>query len=615
MHEARDSESVPAGATRPAGFRDPWTWAVLLAAVPLLLKCAGTPAGEPVAEDFDFLRHALLTDQRSLLDGGGSLSFWRPLAHQLYYLTLGPLVLSAPGVVAAIHAAFLAGGALLLYRALRGSWSGPAAAAAAAFPLLAESTRTLVAWPTQFVDVGLYFFSVLALHERAAGRLPTALAALAAALLCKEVAIVTGVLLAFWPGASGRSHSRWLIGAGAVLVAWAIAFVWVRQHAGLTLPHGLESDARLLATPIPQRLWWAVGSSSRAIMSLALRPDRWDLVAALGAVAITGAAVLAFAGRAAARARMRAALPWTLWGLAWFALASAAVAAIFPIWQPNRSHFGSVGLAIAAVATLQAAAPALVGALVALRLALLLLAPGAVTTIEQDPPDRGAFMDFQRLSRLQRLMREIRTALRERYPSLPHGTSFVQHNLPRAAEYALGGSHALQVWYRDTTLSWVRFADFKRGRGPEPTAMVAFEPLRRRQISFVEPGAARALLEAVAFSEAQRYSEALVWVARAESALTDTNARVIRSSAAAVRAMALAGTGRLPEAEAEAERSVRLYPRNSDANFLLGLFRFSRGRLAEAEAHLDVAIAAMPGDSLMLATRERVRAARRSAPR
>lgn len=596
--------------------RDPWAWLVLLGVLPLALKLAGAPVGEPVAEDFDFLRRALLTGDRSLLDGGGSLSFWRPLAHQVYYQALGPLILAAPRAVAAIHLALLAGGGLLLYRALRPTWSGGAAAAAATFPLLAESTRTIVAWPTQFVDLGLFFFSALALHERAAGRLASGLAALAAALLCKEVAIVTGLLIAFWPaGAGGRARVRWLAGAGAVVLAWGLAFVWVRAHAGLTLPHQLETDPRLLATPIVERLLWALRNSLRAAVSLALRPGPRDALGAAGVGAVGAAALIALALRPGARARVRPALAWAGWGLAWFGLASATLAAIFPLWQPNRGQFGSVGLGIAAVALLEAAGPALVAAMVAVRLALLLIAPPAVAVIEHDPPDRGAFMDFERLSRLERLMREMRTALRARYPRLPPGSSLVQHNLPRASEYALGGSNALQVWYRDTTLRWTRFADFEAGRGPEPLALVAFEPFQPKPISFVEPAAARALLRAVAMTESGRQEEALAWAARAESTLTDPNARVIRSSAAAVRANALAGTGRLAEAEAEATRSIGLYRRNGDANFLLGVIRFSQGRLEDAEAHLGVALEGMPGDSLTLAMLERVRAARRTPAR
>lgn len=74
--------------------------------------------GEPAAEDFDFLHRALFHGMGSLLDGGGSQAFWRPLAHQVYYATLGRLALSHPGVLAGIHALLLALGALLVYRAL-----------------------------------------------------------------------------------------------------------------------------------------------------------------------------------------------------------------------------------------------------------------------------------------------------------------------------------------------------------------------------------------------------------------------------------------------------------------------------------------------------------------
>lgn len=602
-------------AEQPAGFSRefPWALAVVLGVLPLALKLLGSVPGEPVAEDFDFLRRALLTSDRSLLDGGGSQSFWRPLSHQLYYLALGPLILRAPGVVAALHLALLAAGALLLYRALRPAWPGWAAAAAATFPLLAESTRTIVAWPTQFVDLGLFLFSTLAIHERARGRLATSLLALAAALLCKELAVVTGALLALWPDATPRRRRvEWALASAAVIAVWAALYLWVRASAGLTLPHQIESDPAVLTTPLVTKVWWGTWNSLRANLSLALAPGRWDGMAALAAAAILGAAAFLLARRDARR-RLGDAAPWIGWGLGWFVLASAALAAIYPLWQPNRHHFGSVGLGIAAVALFRAAHPALVAGLVAARTALLLVAPMPEPLITRDAPDRGAFMDFERLTRLQRLMREIRTTLRAAHPELPAGATLVPHHLPLAAQYALGGSFALQVWYRDSTLRWEEFTAFSGGRA-EPVAIVEFEP-RPPQITLVDPAAMRELVEAVRLAEARRYAEALERLDAVERMPIRPESRVLLASVAGTRASALAALGRLEEAEESARRAITLHPRNPDGRFVLGTLAFAAGRLAEAEAHFDtLLLEPSPSDSIAVALRERVREARR-APR
>src|SRR5439155_4065361 len=88
--------------------RDRWAWASVLAVLPLVIHAWGAPLGEAVAEDFDFLHRVFFSRTHTLLDGGGSSAFWRPLAHQLYYETLGPLILSHPGLVATLHVVLLA---------------------------------------------------------------------------------------------------------------------------------------------------------------------------------------------------------------------------------------------------------------------------------------------------------------------------------------------------------------------------------------------------------------------------------------------------------------------------------------------------------------------------
>ncbi len=259
-------------------------------------------------------------------------------------------MLSHPGVMAALHAVALALASWLLYRALRTVWSGPAACAAAAFPLLAESTRQLIAWPDHSSDVGVFLFSALALHQATRRRLPGALAALMAALLCKEIALVTAVLLPFLPAPAARERRerlRWTGAVVALLAVWGLASLWVRHHAHLLSPQALVGSAEAQAS-LALKLLWAVWGSVRAIWSLSLVPDARDLVAEGAMLTIALAAAVAYARGGVARARLRAALPWFGWGAAWFLLASAAVSTIFPHWLPNRSQFGSVGLGIAA---------------------------------------------------------------------------------------------------------------------------------------------------------------------------------------------------------------------------------------------------------------------------
>src|SRR5262249_26108997 len=114
----RESAAVPPAAA-PRLLADPWAWLTVAALLPLGLKMLGAPWGEPVAEDFDFLHRALLQGMGTLLDGGGSQAFWRPIPHQLYYAAFGRLILTAPAAVTTLHLALLASGALLVYRALR----------------------------------------------------------------------------------------------------------------------------------------------------------------------------------------------------------------------------------------------------------------------------------------------------------------------------------------------------------------------------------------------------------------------------------------------------------------------------------------------------------------
>jgi hypothetical protein len=595
----------------PPLWRDPWAWVSVLAVLPLVLHTLGAPLGEAVAEDFDFLHRALLQGMGTLLDGGGSEAFWRPVPHQLYYAGLGRLIVSHPGAVATLHIVLLSLGALLLYRTLRPAWPGPMAVAAASFPLLAESTRTLVSWPSQFVDVGLFLFSALALHEASRRRLPTSLVALLAALLCKELAVVTAAFLPLMPSPEGRGYRerlRWGLAAGALVAIWAAAYVAVRHTAGLSLPHHLESDAALRATPLAARLAWALRGSAKAIMSLDLVPGPRDAWAAVAILALLALGVALSLGSRRAWARLRSVLPWSIWGLAWFFGASAVLGTIFPLWQPNRSQFGSIGLGIAAVALVYAARPWLVAVLLAIRLAFLVLSPGPALTVTTEPPATGAFMDFPHLSRLQRLMRDVRVALRRRFPAVPHGTRVVQHNLPHAAEYAFGGDRALRVWYRDSTLRWERFEAFRADPGMEPATIVEFQPGRAQEIALVDPAAMRAQLEGYRLLVGGRWAGSIAMLDRADALQHDTLAVVFRAYDASRRALCLGQLGHPAQAEAQARIALAMDPADPNNRYILATVLALAERDEAALAELDTLLVATPDDRDALALRNTIAA-------
>ena len=594
------SAAAPArtpAAAAPPFVRDPWALATALAVIPLLVRCTGAPLGEAVAEDFDFLRRSLFTGMGSLLDGGGSSAFWRPLAHQVYYAALGPLIVSQPLVVALLHALLLLAGSLLVYRALRPHLGGAAACMAATFPMLSESTRTLVSWPSQFVDVGLYFFSAVALHETARKRLPSALASTLLALFCKELAVIPALLLPWFPDARSRAERRrWAIAFGVLLATWAAAYLAVRRAAGLHLPHGLEQDASLLRTPLPERLAWAVGGTLRALASLPLAHVPEDAIALALALGLIAAFAILAATSPAVRARLRERRAWIAWGGAWFAAGTLALASIFPLWQPNRAQFASAGAGIAATA-LESAHPALAGALVLGRGVLLFLAPAAASGISEEAPDAGAFMDFARLTRLQRFMALTRRALQAQYPrALPHA-HVVEMNLPHGLMYALGENRAVQVWYRDTTLSMVNFKQLNQDTTLSMVAGVQFQPGAPTPIVLLPPEAMRAQDRAYRRIVASQWAASFAPLALADSLTADPRYVVFHADNAGYRAFALLQLFRYAEAEAEARRSLALVPTSRNGLLVLGSALATRGRWDEALESVEHLLRLDPGNA------------------
>jgi len=217
--------------------------------------------GCSVADDFDYLHRVMFSGTHTLLDGCGSIFYWRPFSRQIYFEALGRTILAAPAVVAWLHAALLALTVAIFYRALRVTWPGPAACVAATFVLFAESARMLITWPSNFQDLAAMLFAALALHAAAHRRLALALAALALSLFSKEVGVLVALLLPWMPQKGGmppRERLRWAAWTAGLVAAWGIAYVAVSRSAGLALPAQTGLEAAAATTPVLERLSWAL---------------------------------------------------------------------------------------------------------------------------------------------------------------------------------------------------------------------------------------------------------------------------------------------------------------------------------------------------------------------
>jgi tetratricopeptide (TPR) repeat protein len=588
--------STPAKAHVPSSpnppiWRDPWALAAAAAVLPLIARTWGAPLGQPFADDFHFLHHAIFSP--GWFDGGGAIIYWRPLSRQAYFGLLTPLLLSAPWIVALLHAAFLALASVLLYRAWRSEWPAPAAVVAASFPLLSESSRGLLLWPSGFQDLGALAFSALALHQASRRRLAAALTALAAAFLCKEIAVVTAVLLPWAPWRLElRERSRWLVASATILVAWGVVYSAVMRSAGLMFQRHLEAAP----PPVWYRFAWALQHGLIDALGVGALGPRAGMGIAIAAGGLVILVLARATSSAVGRERLNRGAPWIVWGLVWFLANSATLTEVYPVWGPFRSAFGMVGLGVATVGLVSAAGPIGLAALLALRVTALLLSPGPPAAIAAAPYRQGAALDFASLTRLSRLAQETRPVLLSSHPRLAPGSIVVWRHRPLLAEHAFADDKALQVWYRDTTLRMVPWDDVLAGRERAPDAALEYEAGGPRQVVAIVPAALAAYLEGVRAMETDDCRGALAHLARAESLQVDREARAFLATVAGKRAVCRLSEGQLDDARGAALASLALWRDGSDARYVLAVLWAIEGRPREARAQLDTLLELYPFD-------------------
>jgi hypothetical protein len=578
----------------PPLWRDPWALVAALGVLPVLFASRGVPLGEPVADDFGFLYHALFTRPIDWLGGGGSPLYWRPLSRQLYYLLLAPFAVTHPGLVAALQATLLATAGVLIHRALRTTWPGPAAATAALFPVMLEAARQLVTWSSCAQDLLALVFGTAMLHALSHGRTRLALVWLACALLSKETAIAFAVAFPLWPAqrtragepVTPRERIRGAVAAASLLAVWWLAHEWVSRRAGLLPPpHGGGADAGLGASA--RALWAAKGVWLDAVS--ALDPDSPVAAWMPGAVLLLLAPAVAMAAATwAGRVRLRSALPWLGWAAVWSGIATVPLASFMPLWSSHRSVIPAMGVGVAFVSLLLQAGPWALAAVSALRLVAVLASPTAPQRIALS--GSNVEFDFRRLGSLQRLAHEVRTNTLRVRPTLPHDARIARNQWPRMSLFAFQDPKAFRVWYHDSTLDVIEMAEVKSHPLERVDLAVEFEPHRTPQAAFISPIALQHVIMAADSLRLGRPAATVELLSGLEREQPDTNAAVFMATALSVRGGALLELRRDEEGAATLQRSLEYYINDANAHRLLAEYHRLHGRpdlaVIELQRHL-----------------------------
>jgi tetratricopeptide (TPR) repeat protein len=188
-------------------------------------------------------------------------------------------------------------------------------------------------------------------------------------------------------------------------------------------------------------------------------------------------------------------------------------------------------------------------------------------------------------------------------------------NLPRGLMYAFGGDRAVQVWYRDTTLTMVNFKALTQDTTLSMLAGVQFQPGAPTPIVLLPPEAMRAQDRAFRRITASQWAAGFEPLALADSLTPDPAFVMFHADDAGYRAFALLELHRYDAAEAEARRALALNRTSRNGLIVLGSALAVRGRFDEAIVPIDHLLRLDPGDPSARALRANILARRTVEPR
>src|SRR5262249_19631102 len=154
-----------------------------------------------------------------------------------------------------------------------------------------------------------------------------------------------------------------------------------------------------------------------------------------------------------------------------------------------------------------------------------------------------------------------------------------------------------QIWYRDTTLRWLRYDDFRDHPEMNLSAIVHFQQdAQPKQMMLINPVSMHHYLVARKLVQDQSWQSAFHELALADSTQTERGVSAYIGRIAGRRAFCWVGVSDLDQAEREARRSLALWRDCSDGRYTLATVMSFTGRRAEAKRQLDTLLALYPGD-------------------
>lgn len=186
---------------------------------------------------------------------------------------------------------------------------------------------------------------------------------------------------------------------------------------------------------------------------------------------------------------------------------------------------------------------------------------------------------------------------------MPGGSTIGVYNLPLATEYGFGGPHAIQVWYRDTTLRWMTREEF-RFDSPRPVrAFIDYQAGREPPIALLDGDAVRAMGLGLDRLKAGDWPRSLELLRRADALQKDRDAVIFLGDLAGRRSYCLAQLRRWDEADAEARAALQAAREDVGAWYVVALVQAARGARNDARATLDTLLARSPGHEEALSLR------------
>jgi hypothetical protein len=171
---------------------------------------------------------------------------------------------------------------------------------------------------------------------------------------------------------------------------------------------------------------------------------------------------------------LRARAPALFAGAAWFVIGILPLAFAAALWTPRHTSLPALGLGLFLGGAAACAAPELALAATILRLVALLLAPTVPPVVPMTLSAQTTPMSFLHVARLQRTADSARRALAAAHPTLPRGATVRYWSLPRETQIAFAGSKAVQVWYRDSTLTWGFWDRYEPGKDRSGDPILGF---------------------------------------------------------------------------------------------------------------------------------------------